>query len=44
MWQRLDGLEFFVNVDAEGCLDRCFIQLDGSIEEWALGGSENVLL
>ena len=44
MWQRLDGHEFFVNVDANGCLDRCFIQLDGSIEEWALGGSENVLL
>ena len=25
-------------------MDRCFIQLDGSTEEWALGGSENVLL
>ena len=43
-WQRLDGHEFFVNVDAAGCLDRCFIQLDGSVEEWALGGSSNVLL
>ena len=31
-------------MDANGSLDRCFIQLDGSIEEWALGGSENVLL
>ena len=44
MWQRLDGHEFYVNVDAEGCLDRCLIQLDGSIDEWALGGADNVLL
>ena len=42
--QKEDGHEFYLTVDASGRMDRCFVQLDGSLEEWALGGTQNVLL
>ena len=42
--EQVGGFKSLVSTDAAGCIDKVFAELDGAMAEWAVGGSENVLL
>ena len=42
--QRADGLAFFARNSSSGALSQVFVELAHGFEDWAVGGTENVLL
>ena len=42
--RRSSGLQFFLRADESNVIDRIFIEIDGGMQTWARGGTENVVL